>query len=362
MASDIEGAVVEITDGPDAGRRTVTDERGRWTLRGLEQARNTVRVTAEGFAPAERTLDMTADAELPFAVSRRLLSPAASAEFPDTDPDYIEAVAPFYPYVHGVGNVRVFPDISPDFSRSHAEHAWKVWAFFDDLYAASPRDHLDAYYTTEPDVAAKLGTNCGGVDAQLAEYVAKATRIVFLCKPWLNGRWGYGRWFIIPFQIPDFGTQLHEFGHDFLFSTWAAWSGKSGRGDRGWFIEGTAMYFEAGVFGDSLRIAEPLDYCTVGFDQADRQDRLVSVGTLMTLGWEAFWADSHRFYPLSCMLFHYLEVHHPGVLYSLIDQINSREMTTNDQLVDALLRLTDKSVSELNDAWVTYSRAAVRAS
>jgi len=355
MASDIEGAVVEITDGPNAGRQTVTDERGRWALRRLEQARVTVRVTAKGFAPAKRTLDLTADTDLPFAVSRKLPSPDASVEFPDTDPDYIRSVVPFYPHVHRVGNVRVFSDISPEFSRRHAEHGWKVWAFFDELYAVSPNDYLDAYYTTDSDVIAKLGTNCG-VDTVFAEYQARDTRVVFLCHPWLGSQWDYGRWFIIPFQIPDFGTQLHEFGHHFFFETWPGT-----RSDRGWFIEGTAMYFEAGVFGDSLRIADPLDYCTVMFDRADKQDHLIPVGELITLEWEAFWADPHRFYPLSCMLFHYVELHHPGVLYSMIDQINSRGITTSDQLIDALLRLTGMSVRELNDAWVAYSRDAVNA-
>ena len=57
------------------------------------------------------------------------------------------------------------------------------------------------------------------------------------------------RWFIIPYEIPDFGTQLHEFGHSFLFAT--VWGTRSvSYNDIDWFVEGTAMYFEGGVFNE----------------------------------------------------------------------------------------------------------------
>ena len=42
------------------------------------------------------------------------------------------------------------------------------------------------------------------------------------------------------------GTQLHEIGHDFAFATWPqAWDTSN------WFVEGTAQYFEGGVFTDA---------------------------------------------------------------------------------------------------------------
>ena len=345
MASDIEGAVVEIVDGPNAGRKTVTDKRGRWTLQGLDQARVTVRVTAEGFVPAERTVDLTADTELPFAVSRRLPRPGTPGEFPDTDPEYIQALVSHYPYVHRVGNVRVFSDISAEFSREHAEHAWNVWAFFDDLYAANRGDYLDAYYTTDLGTFLRLRPHCRA-DLWHQYSLTNDTRVVTAC--YLD----YPRSFIIPYQTPDFGTQLHEFGHDFLFAVWPAWD------DYKWFIEGTAQYFEGGVFSDTLRVPKPIGYCSDLFDQWDQQDRLIPLGELLRLDGAAYLADNHRTYPLSCMLFHYLERHHPGVLYSLIEQINSRQITTNDRLIDLMLELTGMSVSELEETYTNYARQA----
>lgn len=345
MAADIGGAVVEIVDGPDAGRQTLTDERGRWALQGLKEGRITVRVTAEGFAPAERTLDLTADTELPFAMSRRLSPPDAPVEFPDTDPGFIRAVAAHYPYVHRVGNVRVSSDISAEFSREHAEHAWMVWAFFDDLFAGNRGDYLDVYYTTDIDTFLKLRPHCRA-DLWLQYSLTNDTRVLTAC--YLD----YPRWFIIPYQIPDLGTQLHEFGHDFLFAVWPAWD------DYKWFIEGTAMYFEGGEFSNSLRIRRPHSYCTTLFDRWDQQNRLIPLGELLRLNGEDYLADNHRTYPLSCMLFHYIERHHPGVLYSMIEQINSRQITTNDRLIDVMLELTRMSVSELEAAYVDHARRA----
>ena len=279
MAGDISRAVVEVIDGADAGRRIVTDDRGRYKLEALEEGQFTVRATAEGFASVDRALDLASDTALAFAISRELPPPGQPASFPDTDPDYIRALAPYYPHVHHVANIRVFSDIDSTFSREHAEYTRLVWDFFDDLYAGNRGDYLDVY------------------------------------------------------------------------AVWPAWD------DYKWFIEGTAMYFEGGVFNGSLRVPEPIGYCTILFDRFDRQDRLMPLGELIHLGGDAFLADD-RTYALSCMLFHYLERYHPGVLYSLIERINSKQIATNEQLVTALLELTGKSVSELEEAYESYARIA----
>ena len=47
-----------------------------------------------------------------------------------------------------------------------------------------------------------------------------------------------------------------------------------------------------------------------------------------------FLADNERDYSQSCMLFHYLEARHAGVLKSIIDRINSGAITSNDRLID----------------------------
>ena len=262
MAGDISGAVVEVIEGADAGRRAVTDDRGRYRLEALEKGQLTIRATAEGFAPADRNLGLTSDTAFSFAMSRALPPPGPAATFPDTDPDYLQALKSDYPYVHQVANVRVFSDISPTFSEDHAEHLSRVWDFFDALYAENRGAHIDVYYTSDSTVFQKVVPHCPTI-------FIPGARNVTTC--YLD----YPRWFIIPYQIPDLGTQLHEVGHDFLYATWPqAWRTAN------WFVEGTAMYYEGGVFTDdgSLRVQTPLPYCTDLFQRYDQEGRLMPLG------------------------------------------------------------------------------------
>ena len=66
--------------------------------------------------------------------------------------------------------------------------------------------------------------------------------------------------------------------------------------------------------------------------------------------------DPRETYAPPCMLFNYLENHEPGVLYAVIDRINSQQIVTNDHLVAALLELTGKSVNELEEVYLSFSR------
>ena len=160
----------------------------------------------------------------------------------------------------------------------------------------------------------------------------------------------YPRWFVIPYQIPDFGTQLHEIGHDFLYAVWPrAWVGSL------WFVEGTAMYWEGGVFTDdgSLRVNRPFPWCVYGFPNPG--PRLIPLAELLRLG-DDFYPDPRPTYPQSCMLFTYLEKRAPGVLYALIYGINSGQITSNEELITALLDLTGKSISELEEAYESYAQ------
>ena len=339
-AGRIVGAVVEVVDGPDAGRRATTDDSGRYVLEALEQASVTVRTTATDFASVDRPLDLASDTTLAFAISRKLPPPGPPATFPDTDPAWLKTLASDYPYVHHIANVRVFSDITPEFSREHAEHLGLVWDFFDALYAENRGAHLDAYYTSDSTVFKKVVPHCPTI-------FIPGARNLTAC--YLD----YPRWFVMPYQIPDLGTQLHEIGHDFLFATWpGAWRTSN------WFVEGTAMYYEAGVFTDegTLRVPVPFSWCTDLFQRFDREGSLVPLEELFRLSRDAYLADNWRTYSQSCMLFDYLERHEPGVLYALIDRINSGQVVSNDDLVTALLELAGKSISELEEAYEAHAR------
>ena len=337
----VAGAVIEVVDGPDAGRQATRDDHGRYLLESLEQARLTVRVTADGFAPVVRALDLASDTALAFAISRELPPARLPTPFPDTDPDWLRALSSDYPYAHHVGNVRVFSDISAAFSEDHAEHLSRVWDFFDALYAENRGAYIDAYYTSDSTVFKKIIPHCPTI------FIPDA-RVVTAC--YLD----YPRWFIIPYQIPDLGTQLHEIGHDFAFATWPEIEAYP------WFKEGTAMYFESGVFteANSLTVPTPFSWCTILFRRSDREGGLIPLGQLLRLAKLDFLADNWRTYSQSCMLFDYLERHEPGVLYALINRINVGRIATNEELIAALLELTGQSVGELEEAYEAYARTA----
>ena len=328
-------AVVEVVDGPDAGRQTTTDDRGRYMLEALQQGEFTIRALAEGFASIGGVVDLASDRVLDLAISHKPPTPQPAYPFPDTDPAWLRTLSSDYPYAHQVANVRVFSDISPTFSREHAEHLKRVWDFFNALYVKNRGGWVDDYYTTSEEVFLKLP------GATIDPYT-RNTPAYYL---------DYPRWFNLldPFPEPDFGTQLHEIGHDFPFAVWPqAWDASL------WFVEGTAMYWEGGVFTDdgSLRVSTPFPFCTDGFP--DPGAHLIPLAELLSLG-EAFYPDPRPTYPQSCMLFTYLERRAPGVLYALIYRINSGQIVSNDQLITALLDLTGKSVSELEEAYQSYA-------
>ena len=336
------GAVVEVVDGPDAGRQMTTDDSGRYVLEGLQQGQFTIRATARGFASVSGVVDLASDRVLGFAISQPL-TPQPTSPFPDTDPPWLRTLASDYPYAHQVANARVFSDISPTFSREHAEHLKRVLDFFDALYVRNNGDWMDVYYTSDPTVYMKAA-----ICSTDAATVYTESRNTAWCPL------DYARWFIIPhtFPDPDFGTQLHEIGHGFLYAVWPqAWLSSF---PSLWFVEGTAMYWEGGVFTDdgSLRVSTPFPWCASGFP--DPGARLIPLAELLRLG-EAFYPDPRPTYPQSCMLFTYLEKHAPGVLYALIYRINSGQIVSNDQLITALLDLTGESISELEEAYQSYA-------
>ncbi len=241
------GAVVEVVDGPDAGRQATTDDRGRYVLEALQQGEFTIRALAEGFASVGGVVDLASDRVLDLAISQPP-TPQPTVPFPDTDPAWLRTLSSDYPYAHQVANVRVFSDISPTFSREHAEHLKRVSDFFNALYVKNRGDWIDDYYTTSEEVFLKLP------GATIDPYT-RNTPAYYL---------DYPRWFnlLAPFPEPDFGTQLHEIGHDFPFAVWPqAWDASL------WFVEGTAMYWEGGVFtvDGSLSVSTPFPWCANGF-------------------------------------------------------------------------------------------------
>jgi len=77
---------------------------------------------------------------------------------------------------------------------------------------------------------------------------------------------GIYQWFIVPYVIPDLGTQQHELSHTFLFFTYPPAE------DHPWIKEGTGMYFESGELNRSgnLSVTTPMQYLRDGSDVGTR--------------------------------------------------------------------------------------------
>jgi hypothetical protein len=267
-------------------------------------------------------------------------TPRSPGSFPDTDPDWLRALAADYPYAHELGNVRVFLDISPAFSIQHAEHLRLVWRYFDQLYARNRGEWIAVYYTRDRRVFDKAFERCPTT-------VVPGARLLTECVL------DFPRWFVMPYEMPDLATLQHEIGHDFLIATWwGSWQFPR-------FKEGTAMYFEGGSFdaGGTLQVREPHPYCTTNFRTYDKRHDLVPLERLVRLPREEFLATPRQTYSQSCLLFHYLQDRHPGVLPGLIDRINSGAVSSNEQLLASLVALTGQPLEQTQPEYEAYGRS-----
>lgn len=261
-----------------------------------------------------------------------------TAVFP-TKPSLLTEIAKNYPYLHEIGNVRVYSDISPQFSLDHAINLKKVFDYFSKLYRNSRGNAIEVYYTQNIEAFKLVIPYCPTT-------VVPGGRNLTACYSRI------ARWFIMPFQIPDFGTQQHEIGHDFLFATWP----KSE--DYPWFKEGTAMYFESGKFNDNgdLIVTEPAPFCTYFFRKHRSANRLIPLEELFLTPKPEFLADPERTYSQSCMFFHYLQDKHPSALAQIISRINDGKIKTNKDLLSILTSLTGMDTDKLDTAYKQFAQ------
>ena len=140
------------------------------------------------------------------------------------------------------GPVAVHSDISDEFTKKHAHHARLVWDYYQKTFSRSPGNRIVLYYTKNQNLYDKI--------------LKKHPTIVLKGARQLTVNWekDHREWFIMPYTDPDYGTQLHEISHDFLYCTCP------GMDHFPWFREGSAMYYESGTFNDKgeLVINEPL--------------------------------------------------------------------------------------------------------
>ncbi len=260
------------------------------------------------------------------------LSPAA------TLPELIQ----LFIYRAEVGRVRVSSDISVAFSQEHAAHASLVWNYFLRLFARPVGVRTEMYYTMNLNLYAQVFRFCPSV-------VIPGARQLTACYDQGEGIY---RWFIVPYTVPDFGTQLHELSHGFLYGTYPASE------DFPWIKEGTGMYWESGSFdgASNLVVTTPHPYLTTGFHRWHDAGQLLPLTALVSLPRAQFYArDPTLVYSQAGMFIFYLMQNYPSVMTDLFGRLNSRSLTNNDQVLAFLTGQTGLSLQQLDAAYVAFS-------
>ncbi len=246
-----------------------------------------------------------------------------------------------YPFRYSVENVTVFSDISPEFSKVHGDHALLVWKYYSKIFSRTPGDRIEMYYTTDDKLYHK----------ELKRHPAitiKGGRSV-TC-----GWYGdHRKWFIVPYTIPDFGTQLHEISHDFLYFTF----NKSE--DYPWFKEGSGMYFESGSFspGGDLVVESPFPPYAGIFNKLKSKNELIPLAKLLHMKRMDFYtSDPGKTYSGSLMFFYYLMKKHGAVMNGLFNRINSNNISDNDALIRYIIKETGESIEEMELNYKNFNK------
>ena len=253
---------------------------------------------------------------------------------------------PGYPYVSAIDEVLVGSDISQAFSDQHVDHMKEVWDYFSGIWAKRRSDRLEWYYSQDRSKVLAALELCS------TQAVNAEARLLTAC---YGGT--YPIWFIEPFVIPDFGTQLHEMGHDFVFPTY--W----GSASFPWFIEGSGMYYEGGVFQSdgSLALTQPLPWLVQTFDRYDGSGQLVALDTLVRLNRDQFYLGEtpHAYYAQSGFFWYYLETRHSSVVDQLIAELNGVDpwVRNNQWVLDFIVSGTGLTLAELDQAYLALARS-----
>jgi hypothetical protein len=246
-----------------------------------------------------------------------------------------------FPFGYTKGRAQVYSDISPDFSKEHGDHLALVYDYFARLFAKSYGGAAVAYYTEDPEVFQRILADCPSV------VVAGARSLTGCYDP----ATGIQSLVIVPYVVPDFGTQLHEFSHQFLYATWPPSE------DHPWLKEGTGMFWESGQFDASgqLVVTTPLPYLRIGIGRFRKS--LLPLEQLLYLDRNEFYGHPEpvRVYSQAGMLLFYLMHKQPQAMRRAFDAINDGSVRDNAQLVSLILAESHLTLDELEQAYVAYA-------
>jgi len=297
-------------------------------------------------SPAVASVD-TSGTVSALAVGSAMITASAgssSATAPITvtsEPGSLQDLLSHFPFAHVNGQARAYSDISPEFSREHGDHLALVYNYFDRLFARSYGNAAVAYYTQDQGLYQRLFAYCPSV-------VIAGGRSVTGC---YDPQSGVQSLMIIPYGVPDFGTQLHEFSHQFLYATWPAAE------DYPWFKEGTGMFWESGSFSSSgeLVVSTPIPYLRDGIRRF--LTSLLPLEQLLNMDRSEFYGhpEPARVYSQVGMLLFYLMHKHPLVMNRAFEGLNRQTVRNNAQLLSLILADSGLTLSELDRAYVAYA-------
>jgi uncharacterized protein YjdB len=292
-------------------------------------AQGLVRANAVGATTLTATLG-TSVASVPLTVTPEPTSPAD--------------INAHFPFAASAGALTVYSDISPEFSQEHVQHLDKVWKYFSSVFARSPGSYTTMYYTDD------LYGLYQRIFAYCPSVVIPGARNTTTCYDWTDRVY---IWYVVPYIKPDFGTQLHEISHTFVYATYA------GAETNVWFKEGTGMYFESGAFDDAgrLRITTPLPYIRDNFARWRQQNALIPLQQLVTMTRDQFYGypEPTKTYSQAGMFIFYLVTQQANTWAELLQRLNDQTITTNTQLLDFITTSTGLSTAQLETAYLQYA-------
>jgi hypothetical protein len=256
-------------------------------------------------------------------------------------PRSVDDLTRFFQFSAVRANVKAFSSISASFSEAHVDHAQRLWMYFSRVFARSVGNRTELYYTQDQGLYTSVFQFCPSI-------VIPGARQVTTC---FDERERFYQWFIIPYQVPDFGTLQHELSHSFLYGTYF------GAEDFPWLKEGLGMYYESGQFeGDILVMRTPIPYLTNGFRRWHSQGQLVPLEELLNMPRQTFYSsDPTKVYAQAGLLLFYLAQRHEATLNDLIVRLNRRQIDQNRDILTFLMRETGLNFGQLERSYTDYA-------
>lgn len=278
-------------------------------------------------------------------LTARLTTASASVRVLVTpEPESPEDVNAHFPFCATATPLRVCSDISWSFSEQHLAHLQSTWTYFSSVFARSPGQYTTMYYTDD------LSGLYQRIFAFCPSVIIPGARNLTTCYDTTDGVY---IWYVVPYVKPDFGTQLHEISHTFLYATWPASETKV------WLKEGSGMYYESGAFAGSaeLQIDTPLPYVRDNFKRWRSSNELIPLQDLVTMSREEFYSYSEptKTYSQAGMFVFYLVQRQPAVWSQLLEGLNDGTIGDNAELLGFLSSATGKTIAELEIEYLAYA-------